>query len=162
MNKLFLLLLTLMFCLDVWAVCPVCTVVVGAGLESARLIGVDDLIIGIWAGGLTLSLVFWTFNFLKRKEIKKEYWYVLTLVAYYLFLFSVYLLPSMSFGVNTLYGIDKFLLGTIVGTLGFYFGVRSYNFLKRKNNGHAYFMFQKVIQPLFMLCVLTAIFYFII
>ena len=31
------------------AVCPVCTVAVGAGLEGARLLGVDDVITGIWA-----------------------------------------------------------------------------------------------------------------
>ena len=43
-----------------FAVCPVCTVAVGAGLEGARLLGVDDVITGIWAGGLTLSLFFWT------------------------------------------------------------------------------------------------------
>ena len=42
------------------AVCPVCTVAVGAGLEGMRLLGVDDVITGIWAGGLTLSLFFWT------------------------------------------------------------------------------------------------------
>ena len=37
--------------LDAHSVCPVCTIAVGAGLEGARLIGIDDIITGIWAGG---------------------------------------------------------------------------------------------------------------
>ena len=55
------------------AVCPVCTVAVGAGLESARLLGVDDVITGIWAGGLTLSVFFWTAGWLKKHNIKKHF-----------------------------------------------------------------------------------------
>ena len=51
------------------AVCPVCTVAVGAGLEGARLLGVDDVITGIWAGGLTLSLTLWTISWLKKHGV---------------------------------------------------------------------------------------------
>ncbi|HIU65153.1 MAG TPA: hypothetical protein IAC63_00740, partial [Candidatus Enterousia avicola] len=51
------------------AVCPVCTVAVGAGLEGMRLLGVDDVITGIWAGGLTLSLFFWTAGWLKKHNV---------------------------------------------------------------------------------------------
>ncbi len=50
-------------------VCPVCTVAVGAGLEGARLLGVADVITGIWAGGLTLSLVAWTANYMTRRGV---------------------------------------------------------------------------------------------
>ena len=49
------------------AVCPVCTVAVGAGLEGMRLLGVDDVITGIWAGALTLSLFLWTVSWLKKR-----------------------------------------------------------------------------------------------
>ena len=58
------------------AVCPVCTVAVGAGLEGARLLGVDDVITGIWAGGLTLSLFFWTAGWLKRHGVKNLFWQI--------------------------------------------------------------------------------------
>ena len=60
----------LLFAAPAAAVCPVCTVAVGAGLESARLLGVDDVITGIWAGGLTLSLFFWTAGWLKKHNVK--------------------------------------------------------------------------------------------
>ena len=82
-----------------WAVCPVCTVAVGAGLEGARLLGVDDVITGIWAGGLTLSLFFWTVGWLKKRGVTNVWLLiVLPLVVYYGLLGAVYLMPGVTFG----------------------------------------------------------------
>jgi hypothetical protein len=142
-----------------WAVCPVCTVAVGAGLEGARLLGVDDVITGIWAGGLTLSLFFWTAGWLKKKGVTNIFWQIIApFVAYYAFLGCIYLLPDVNFGANSLWGIDKFLMGIVVGTLAFYFGARWYIKIKRDNGGRARFAFQKVIVPLSFLLVATAVF----
>lgn len=142
------------------AVCPVCTVAVGAGLEGARLLGVDDVITGIWAGGLTLSLFFWTAGWLKKHGVKSALWQIVVpFVFYYALLGMVYLLPGVVFGANTLWGIDKFLLGTIVGTVAFYLGARWYIKIKRENGGHAKFAFQKVVVPLFFLFIATLIFW---
>ncbi len=145
-----------------WAVCPVCTVAVGAGLEGARLLGVDDVITGIWAGGLTLSLFFWTAGWLKRRGVNNIWLQiVLPLVVCYGLLAAVYLMPDVRFGANTLWGIDKFLMGVIVGTVAFYLGARWYVKIKRDNGGHAKFAFQKVVVPLSFLLVATAIFWLI-
>ena len=144
------------------AVCPVCTVAVGAGLEGARLLGVDDVITGIWAGGLTLSLFFWTAGWLKKRGVNSLLWQIVVpFVVCYGLLGMVYLMPSVEYGVNTLWGIDKFLLGAIVGTLAFYFGARWYIKIKRANGGHAKFAFQKVVVPLFFLVVATVLFWFV-
>lgn len=144
------------------AVCPVCTVAVGAGLEGARLLGVDDVITGIWAGGLMLSLFFWTAGWLKKRGVKSAFWQIVVpFVFYYGLLGLVYTLPGVTFGMNTLWGIDKFLLGTIVGTVAFYLGARWYIKIKRNNGGHAKFAFQKVVVPLFFLLIATAIFWLI-
>ena len=145
-----------------WAVCPVCTVAVGAGLEGARLLGVDDVITGIWAGGLTLSLFFWTVGWLKKRGVTNAWLLiVLPLVVYYGLLGAVYLMPGVTFGAQTLWGIDKFMLGVIVGTLAFYLGARWYVKIKRDNGGHAKFAFQKVVVPLSFLLVATAVFWLI-
>lgn len=142
-----------------YAVCPVCTVAVGAGLEGARLLGVDDVITGIWAGGLTLSIFFWTAGWLKRRGVKSFMWYaVVPFVLSYGMLAGVYLLPDITFGANKLWGIDKLLLGMIIGTVAFYIGARIHNWLKNKNNGKVYFPFQKVFIPFALLLVLTAVF----
>ncbi len=144
------------------AVCPVCTIAVGAGLEGARLLGVDDVITGIWAGGLTLSLFFWTAGWLKKHGVKSFLWQIFVpFVVYYGLLAMVYLLPGVTFGANTLWGIDKFMLGIIVGTLAFYFGARWYTKIKRENGGHAKFAFQKVVVPLSFLAVATLVFWLI-
>ncbi len=144
------------------AVCPVCTVAVGAGLEGARLLGVDDVITGIWAGGLTLSLFFWTAGWLKKRGITSGWWQIVVpFVVFYGLLGTVYLMPGIEFGANTLWGIDKFLLGVIVGTVAFYLGARWYISIKRANGGHARFAFQKVVVPVSFLMVATLIFWLI-
>ena len=94
------------------AVCPVCTVAVGAGLESARLLGVDDVITGIWAGGLTLSVFFWTAGWLKKHNIKSILWQIIVpFISYYVLMAGVYLMPGINFGEQRMFGIDKFFAG---------------------------------------------------
>lgn len=144
------------------AVCPVCTVAVGAGLEGARLLGVDDVITGIWAGGLTLSLFLWTASWLKKRGVQSVFWQLFVpFVVYYALLGMVYLMPDVQFGAHTLWGIDKFLLGIIVGTVCFWGGARWYAVIKRNNGGHAQFAFQKVVVPISLLLVATLVFWLI-
>ena len=159
---LFAVIATILILPVAQAVCPVCTVAVGAGLEGMRLLGVDDVITGIWAGGLSLSLFFWTAGWLKKHNVKSAFWQIVVpFVFYYGLLALVYALPSVQFGVNTLWGIDKFLLGIVVGTIAFYLGARWYVKIKRENGGHAKFAFQKVVVPLSFLIIATVVFWLI-
>src|SRR3990172_4136169 len=50
------------------AVCPVCTVAVGAGLGISRALGIDDTVTSVWIGGLILSMSFWLIDWLKKKK----------------------------------------------------------------------------------------------
>ncbi|MBO7509315.1 MAG: hypothetical protein J6T57_03515 [Alphaproteobacteria bacterium] len=165
MKKFNLVAVVCAFCLATtvaMAVCPVCTVAVGAGLEGARLLGVDDVITGVWAGGLTLSLFLWTASWLKRHGVNNVFWGIIVpFVVYYALLGMVYLMPDIHFGANTLWGVDKFLLGTIVGTICFWIGARWYLGIKERNGGHARFPFQKVVMPISLLLVATVVFWFI-
>ena len=152
MKKVFIIgLLSLVTChlllSSASAVCPVCTIAVGAGLEGARLLGMDDLITGIWAGALTLMLVFWTAKWLNKKGFKSAWWYLGDFVFYYGLLASVYLLPGVTFGQNTIWGIDKFMLGTIVGTIVLYAAEKYVWKSIKANGGKSRFKFQKVIVP---------------
>src|SRR3989344_5151509 len=52
------------------AVCPICTVAVGAGLGLSRYLGIDDAVSSIWIGGLILSSSFWLIAWLKKKDFK--------------------------------------------------------------------------------------------
>jgi len=154
------LAMTVFAVVSAWAVCPVCTVAVGAGLEGARLLGVDDVITGIWAGGLTLSLFFWTAGWLKKRGVTNPLWQIVVpFVVYYALLGALYFMPGvLTFGANTLWGMDRFLLGVVVGTVAFWMGARWYVKIKRDNGGHARFAFQKVVVPLSFLMIATAVF----
>jgi hypothetical protein len=138
------------------AICPVCTVAVGAGLEGARLIGVDDAVTGIWAGAFTLIMVFWTAKYMARKGVENAAWYILDIVVWYAFLAAMYLTPGLTYGADTIFGIDKFLLGAAVGTAAFYAAEKWNAKLLRKNGGKSYFKFQKVIIPFGALLFLSA------
>ena len=148
------------------AVCPVCTIAVGAGLEGARLIGVEDIITGIWAGGLTLSLVGWTANYMRKCGVKARIWYALNFVVYYALLAMVYFVPAANpivvFNEFCIWGIDQFMLGAIVGTVVFFAMQVWYERIKKNNGGHALFPFQKVVMPFGGLLIATLIFWVII
>ena len=161
-----LAILTLVVVGDALAVCPVCTVAVGAGLEGARLLGVEDVITGIWAGGLTLSIAAWTANWLRRMGVQNILVYLANYAAYYALLAGVYFVPIgnpiVKFNENCMWGIDQFLLGAIVGTVVFFGMQKWYQRIKAANGGHAKYPFQKVVMPFTGLLIATVIFWAII
>ena len=148
------------------AFCPVCTVAVGAGLEGARIMGVSDVITGLWAGGLMLSLAAWTDAYMYDHGIKSRFLRLLNYVVYFGLLALIYFLPmgnpTLRFNATTIWGIDQFLLGVIVGSLVFLGAGKWYESIKAHNNGHAWFPFQKVVWPLGALLIVTLIFYLVL
>ena len=149
------------------AVCPICTIAVGAGVGLAEEFGVDDTIIGLWVGGLTVSLIFWTLDWLQRKNVKSAWAAPATIIAYFLFvivpLFFIKIkgYPVIGKGLNKLWGVDKMLLGIALGCLLFFSGVKLYEYLKKNNHDRAYFPFQKVVMPILPLLIMSIVFYFL-
>lgn len=149
------------------AVCPVCTVAVGAGVGFSRYLGIDDAIAGLWIGGLIVSVSMWTINWLKKKNINFNYRAFLVTAGYYLLtvvpLFFVKIGGETLMGhpFNKIWGIDKLLLGIILGSAAFYGSSAWYEELKKKNDNHARFPFQKVVMPVAALAILSVAFYFI-
>ena len=54
-----------------------------------------------------------------------------------------------------IFWIDPFLFATICGALVLHYSSEFYQWMKRKNGGHAHFPFEKVVVPVVALC-LTA------
>ena len=48
--------------------CAVCTIAIGASLEIARKMGVQDCIIGLYAGAMLAVLGYWTIKFFDSKN----------------------------------------------------------------------------------------------
>ena len=169
MKKIFLLILSifgasLLFAKQALAVCPICTIAVGAGVGLSRWLGVDDSITGLWIGGLTVSMITWTLSWFDKKNIHFKGRAIVTTVGYYLLIVvPLYFMGIMGNPLNTICscGLDKLIIGIIVGSFGFWFGAEWYFHLKEKNGGHAYFPFQKVVMPISPLIIMSFIFYFL-
>ena len=143
------------------AVCPVCTIAVGAGVGFSRWLGIDDTITGLWIGGLTVSLTMWTINWFNKKEFNFKGRDLITVIGYYsLMIIPLYFSSIIGHPYNKIWGLDKLLFGIILGSILFFLGAWSYDLIKQKR-GRAHFPFQKVVMPIFPLVVLSIIFYFL-
>lgn len=148
---------------DINAVCPICTIAIGAGVSLSKWLGIDDTITGLWIGGLTASMIAWTVNFLSRRNIRFYGRKILvTIIYFFLTLWPLYHKHLIGNPSNTLWGVDKLLLGIMIGSVLFTIGSLWYYYLKLKNNGHAYFPFQKILMPIGILFIASVIFYFIV
>lgn len=143
--------------------CPVCTVTVIAGLGISRLLGIDDLITSIWIGGFILSFSFITIDWIDKKWPKLsigKYTYPVIALMYLLVLVPLKLNGSIGIARNTLWGIDKILLGTIVGSIVFLIGIWADKY-QRKVAKKILFPFQKVVFPVLALIICSLVFYFV-
>jgi hypothetical protein len=160
--RIALLFLGLMLTANAFAVCPICTFAVGAGIGLSQYFGIDDSITGLWCGGLTVSFIIWTINWLDKKNIRFFGRKILIFIGYYILLFiPLFQRHLIGHDLNKLWGLDKIVLGIIIGSIAFYLGSLSYNILKKHHGDRAYFPFQKVVMPVLPLIILSFIFYFI-
>lgn len=161
--KIFIIYLTsLSFVAKVYAVCPVCTVAVIGGVVIAEKYGIDNTITGVWIGGLTVSLILWTINWLQKRKINfKGIDSVVSLVYFILIPVPLFLKDFIGNPHKTIWGVDKLLLGMVVGSIVFYSSASLYEILKKNNNNKPYFPFQRVVMPIAALLIFSLIFYFI-
>jgi hypothetical protein len=142
------------------AVCPVCTIAVGACLGLSRWLGVDDLISGVWIGGLIVSFIAWTIDWLNKKNIRFMFRKIIIAILFY----AIIIAPLYKTGIighpyNKFWGIDKLVFGIISGSTVFLISIWFNDFLKKKNQGKVYFPFQKVVIPLVSLAINSLIFW---
>ncbi|HJY98343.1 MAG TPA: hypothetical protein VJ227_01365 [Patescibacteria group bacterium] len=158
--------------------CPVCTVTVVAGLGISRYFGIDDVITSIWIGALTLSLSLVTAIWIEKTKWREKiyshickircgmtehqalhFWTVF--LMYTLVLIPLFLSHTIGIPGNTLWGVDKIILGTVVGSFAFFFGILADKKVRRARDGKQLFYFQKVVFPVLALIIVSLIFYFL-
>ncbi len=141
------------------AQCPVCLVTIGGSVLLSRYLGIDDLIIGVWAGGLILSLGLWSATLIKKTFIKGQNW-LLTVI---LWVTTVWGLKKAGFIGNPtckIHNHDKLLTGIVAGTVAFFLAYLLDLFLRKlnkKNPGKALFPYQRVILPVVLLIITSLI-----
>jgi len=133
-------------------VCPICTVAVGAGVGFSRTLGIDDLIVGLWYGALIVSSIYWIFSIFDKKKIYFKYRnFLLFVITYLIFIILLFFTDILGNPQNYLFGIDKFLIGTILGSIIFYISVLYDRYLRKINKNKVLFYYQKVIIPIMFL-----------
>lgn len=145
------------------AVCPLCVVAVGAGLGLSEYLGIDDSISSIWIGAFLMTLIWWTLVELRKKNWGFKFDVVVIFLAYYLLTFiPLYYAGILGHPLNKIFGIDKIIFGTTLGTIISLFGHWFSVYLKKKNNGKVFFPYQKVVIPVVILILTSLIFYLLI
>ncbi len=141
--------------------CPVCTVGVVAGLGISRLLGIDDVVSAIWIGAFIVSFSFITNGWIAKKWplLPFNFYFLPTFVLMYLFVF-IPLKLNGTIGIlgNTLWGIDKIVLGIITGSIALLAGGYADKY-QRKKFKKIFFNFQKVVFPIVLLILVSSVFY---
>ena len=130
--------------------CVVCTVAIGASLSVARKLGVDDCVVGVWAGAMLSILGYWTIRFFEKR---KWNWPMRNhmLMAMSVAMIGFAYISAVKYHPVSICGMfvmDPVLFGTICGALLFILVSKLYEWMKKKNGGHAHFPFEKVILPI--------------
>ncbi|MBU0534791.1 hypothetical protein KKC62_01250 [Patescibacteria group bacterium] len=142
------------------AVCPVCIVAVGIGLGVSRWLGIDDTVTGVWIGGLIVASALWLAGWIEKRGWKIPYTKILSIVLLYaLTIIPLWLGKTIGHPQNTLWGIDKILLGIITGSIAFSLSVWLDKILGKLNNGQVYIYYQKMILPMLLLTLASFTFY---
>jgi len=162
-KKVFFVGLAIFFSLGIYSVqafCPVCAVAIGAGVGLSQYLGVDDAITGLWVGALIMTMIIWTIEWLNAKKIHFKGRIILTIIIYYLIsLIPLYKEKIIGHPLNKIWGVDKLLLGIIIGSIILPLAITYSDWLKSNNRNKVYFPFQKVIIPIVVLLLMSSCFY---
>jgi hypothetical protein len=144
-------------------VCPVCVVAIGAGLGLSRWIGIDDVISSMWIGAFTIAVTSWTLSFIKKKGWSFQDDGIIITLAYLLLTYvPLYYAGIVGHSLNQIWGLDKIILGSIIGAVFLFLGNWLNFYLKKLNNGKVYFPYQRVFVPVFILIIISLILWRII
>ena len=145
---------------SVSAQCPVCTVAVAAGVGMSRYLGIDDTVSGVWMGALTFITALWVVKWLESRKI--WFWFRRPIIIIAMFVLTIWPLQAMGMignPLNTLWGIDRLLLGMLAGAVAFMIASLVDTIVRLNNQDKVIIPFQKVIFPVIILAVTSLIFY---
>lgn len=141
--------------------CAVCTVAVAASLEIAHYLGVDDSVVGVWAGAFLALLGYWMIVWFEHKKWRfagRDFLLITLSVAMIGFMY----VSKLEYDPQPIlvFFLDPFLFSVILGALTLILSNHFYQWMKKKNGGHAHFPFEKVAVPVVALALLSLLFYY--
>ena len=141
--------------------CAVCTVAVAASLEIAHYLGVDDSVVGVWSGAFLALLGYWMIVWFEHKKWRfagRDFLLITLSVAMIGFMY----VSKLEYNPQPIlvFFLDPFLFSVILGALTLILSNHFYQWMKKKNGGHAHFPFEKVAVPVVALALLSLLFYY--
>ena len=144
-------------------VCPVCVVAIGAGLGLSRWLGIDDVVSSVWVGAFLIAIISWTLSFMKKKGWGfTDDGIVITLAYIVLTFIPLYYARIVGQPLNQIWGLDKILVGSIIGTIVLYLGSWFNLYLKKLNSGKVFFPYQRVAVPVVFLILASLTIYLLL
>lgn len=137
--------------------CAVCTVAIAGSLTIATKLGVDECIVGLWAGAMLAMLGYWTIRFFDKRGWVFPF-YKSILMATSVAMVGFIYVKDLNYYPNVILGflyMDYFLFSSLLGAFLLIFGVNFYAWMKQKNGGHAHFPFEKVVVPIALLALMN-------
>ncbi|MBQ7185279.1 MAG: hypothetical protein IJR92_00520 [Alphaproteobacteria bacterium] len=135
--------------------CAVCTVAIGATLSISRRLGVCDNAIAIWVGAFLVLMGYWLIKWFDKKNW--HFWgrnVILMLLSFSviggLYIHHLNYNPCFWF-------LDSFMIYALVGGAIYILSQKLYEWMKRRNGGHAHFPFEKVVLAIGALLVASII-----
>ena len=154
--------------------CPLCTAGAAGGIAAARFLGVDDSIVGLFLGAFITSTALWFNKWLVKKNLKFQVPEFMLIILSFLLL----VIPLYTAGIITdfemvrsmpehhsilgmgIYGVDKILFGTMVGTIFTWIAFTFSDSIKRKK-GRVLYPYQSISFMIIITLVLSLIFWII-
>ena len=140
--------------------CPICTIAIGAGVGVAESLGVPTAIVGLWAGALLTLLGYWMIKFFDNRGWK--FWgRNALLIGLSVAMIGFAYVGDIDYTPEWIWGfiyLDPILFGALVGMIVFILTGNLYEWMKRKNGGHAHFPFERVVLPVVALALCSWLF----
>ena len=130
---------------NVLAHCPLCTAGAAAGIGISRYLGVNDSVVGLFAGAIIVSSALWFNKWLKKKIELPLQTLIVIFASFLLLVIPLYYAGTITgfavvkalpeqysiFGLGA-FGIDKLLFGIILGTFATWFSFEFSDYIKKK------------------------------
>ena len=135
--------------------CAVCTVAIGATLTISRRLGVCDNAVAVWLGAFLVILGYWAIKWFDKKN-----WYffgrdIILMLLSFSMIAGLYI--SQLKYTPCYWIIDAFLFWAVIGGIVYVLSQKIYEYMKRHNNNHAHFPFEKVVLAIVMLMITSVL-----
>lgn len=153
---------------SVMAHCPLCVAATGAAVAVTRAYGIDDLIVGLFVGGVVISTALWLDTILKKRNKGKNHIPLQSMIIVFLSIVSTVVsfyfagMLGNVYPVYLIFGLDKILVGTLLGSF-ITLATFQFNdsFLRRLNGNKNFVPFQPIILTTAFLSLASLIFFFL-